>query len=398
MSDTFSAISDLKGHAGQPVSLLSDGRVTLASDSAFPAIGLGTGTAAVGHPQLVRVRGELKLSDWTRSAGTTLLVLGATYYLSPVSGQITTTATGQRIGEAITRTTLLISIATVGGAGDPHSHVISDVTGLQSVLDAKAAAAHTHPISEVTGLQTSLDGKAATAHGHTISDVTSLQSSLDGKAATSHAHPISDVTNLQTSLDGKAASVHGHAIADVTNLQTTLNGKAATAHSHVIADTTNLQTSLDGKSDVAHTHAGLPIVARIPTADATQNSNVNFTNLFTRAILASEVWSFEAIIYWFSAAGTTGIVTQVDAPASPTFSQLMYVVGESATVWRSLSGTVGVPMVGTASATAAIISAYLSGTIENGPNNGNLVVKFRSEVNTSLVTVKRGSWCRFYKH
>lgn len=60
--------------------------------------------------------------------------------------------------------------------------------------------------------------------------------------------------------------------------------------------------------------------------------------------------------------------------------------------------TVGTIMTGTASAVAVIISAYLSGTIENGPNNGNIVLKFRSEVNNSLVTVKRGSWCRFYKH
>lgn len=354
MSDTFNAIADLKGHAGQPVSLLPDGRVTLAFDSTFPAIGLGTETAAVGHPQKVQVRGELKLSDWTRSAGTALLVLGATYYLSTVAGRITTTATGQRIGEAITRTTLLISIASVGGSGGPHSHVISDVTGLQSALD--------------------------------------------GKAATSHTHSIGDVANLQSSLDGKAATSHTHTIANVTNLQTTLDGKAAVSHTHAIADTTNLQSSLDGKAALVHTHSGLPVMARIPTADVTQNSNVTFTNLFTQAILASEIWSFEAILYWFSAAGTTGIVTQVDAPASPAFSQLMFVCGESATAWRSLTGTVGTAMTGTASAVAVIISAYLSGTIENGSNNGNIVLKFRSEVNNSLVTVKRGSWCRFYKH
>lgn len=376
MIDTFSAIADIRGHSGQPVSLLPDGRVTLAADSALPAIGLGTGSAAVGHPQIVQVRGELKLNDWTSSAGTARLVLGATYYLSSVSGQLTTTVTGQRIGQAISRNTLLINIASVGGSGGPHTHVISDVTGLQTTLDGKAASAHTHIIGNVTGLQTALDGKSVVGH----------------------THPISEVTNLQTSLDGKAASVHSHAIADVTNLQTTLNGKAATAHGHVIADTTNLQTELDGKAALVHTHSGLPVMARIPTADATQSSNVTFTNLFTRAILANEIWSFEAILYWFSAAGTTGIVTQVDAPAAPTFSQLVFVTGESATAWRSLTGTVGTTMIGTASAVAVIIASYLSGTIENGPNNGNIVVKFRSEVNASLVTVKRGSWCRFYKH
>jgi hypothetical protein len=48
-----------------------------------------------------------------------------------------------------------------------HTHVVSDVTGLQTALDGKqsagsyAAATHTHTISDVTGLETALDGKQA---------------------------------------------------------------------------------------------------------------------------------------------------------------------------------------------------------------------------------------------
>ncbi len=56
----------------------------------------------------------------------------------------------------------------VGDAPTTHSHVISDVTGLQTALDGKqasgsyAAASHTHIIGDVTGLQTALDGKQET--------------------------------------------------------------------------------------------------------------------------------------------------------------------------------------------------------------------------------------------
>jgi hypothetical protein len=103
------------------------------------------------------------------------------------------------------------SVAWVDVTGKPstfppstHTHVIGDVTGLQTALDAKAAASHTHAIGDVTGLQTALDGKAATSHSHVIGDVTGLQTALDGKAATSHTHAIGDVTNLQTNLDAKA--------------------------------------------------------------------------------------------------------------------------------------------------------------------------------------------------
>ena len=80
-----------------------------------------------------------------------------------------------------------------------------------------ALASHTHSISDVTGLQTALDGKAASSHTHSISDVTGLQTALDGKAASSHTHSISDVTGLQTALDGKASSSHTHAASDITS-------------------------------------------------------------------------------------------------------------------------------------------------------------------------------------
>lgn len=64
-----------------------------------------------------------------------------------------------------------------------HAHVVGDVTGLQALLDNKAAFSHTHIIGDVTGLQTALDGKAATSHTHIIGDVTGLQTALDGKAS-----------------------------------------------------------------------------------------------------------------------------------------------------------------------------------------------------------------------
>lgn len=149
-----------------------------------------------------------------------------------------------------------VTNAIAGKAAAVHTHVIADVTGLQTALDGKqasgsyAAAVHTHGISDVTGLQAALDGKqaagsyAAAVHTHGISDVTGLQMALDGKAAATHSHAISDVTGLQTALDGKqasgsyAAATHSHAISDVTGLQTALDGKAALSHTHSASDIT----------------------------------------------------------------------------------------------------------------------------------------------------------------
>jgi len=149
-----------------------------------------------------------------------------------------------------------------------HYHLISDITGLQAILDNKtpyghthhlsdildwegefAAASHTHPISDIVNLQATLDAKASSSHNHSISDVTGLQSALDGKSAVGHGHAIGDVTGLQATLDGKSGVGHGHSISDVSGLQSALDGKAASSHAHAISDVTNLQTSLNAKVD-----------------------------------------------------------------------------------------------------------------------------------------------------
>jgi hypothetical protein len=150
-----------------------------------------------------------------------------------------------------------------------HSHVIADVTGLQTAIDGKAASSHTHTISNVTGLQTALDAKATPADvtSAVASVVNAAPASLDtlkelADALGNDANFASTVTNA---IAGKAAAVHTHVIGDVTGLQTALDGKqasgsyAAASHGHVISDVTGLQTALDGKSGVSHTHTALQI-------------------------------------------------------------------------------------------------------------------------------------------
>lgn len=97
-------------------------------------------------------------------------------------------------GGTLTGSLSATSIASTGGiteggeelsskyAAKSHSHAISDVTGLQTALDAKAASTHSHAVSDVTGLQSALDAKAAISHSHAMSDVTGLQDALDAKA------------------------------------------------------------------------------------------------------------------------------------------------------------------------------------------------------------------------
>lgn len=162
--------------------------------------------------------------------------------------------------------------------GGPHTHPISDVTGLQAALTALAGAdtaldtrvdalearpiinspddigaapvVHAHAVSDVTGLGTTLTaydtrldalearpvidspddiGAAPVAHTHTIANVTGLQTALDGKLDDAQAGANSGLATLDSGgrLPSTQLTVHGHAVADVTGLQTALDGKEA---------------------------------------------------------------------------------------------------------------------------------------------------------------------------
>lgn len=64
-----------------------------------------------------------------------------------------------------------------------------DISGLVAQLNAKASATHSHVISDITGLQTELDAKLESV---AISDVSGLQTELDDKLETVTVEDISD--------------------------------------------------------------------------------------------------------------------------------------------------------------------------------------------------------------
>jgi len=101
----------------------------------------------------------------------------------------------------------------------------SQIVGLATALDGKANASHTHIIANISGLQTALDAKLgvtanaasasrwATARSLTLAGNATGSVSFDGSAnatltvtvvANSHNHTIANVTGLQAALDDKA--------------------------------------------------------------------------------------------------------------------------------------------------------------------------------------------------
>ena len=93
-----------------------------------------------------------------------------------------------------------------GGGGTPITDIeISNVNGLQNVLDSKAASIHTHEIGDVNGLQNALDSKAASDHNHDNTYCTKIEidEKLAAKANIDHSHAIDDVNGLQEKIDTK---------------------------------------------------------------------------------------------------------------------------------------------------------------------------------------------------
>jgi len=105
------------------------------------------------------------------------------------------------------------SLDTLKELADALGNDANFASTVTNAIAGKAAAVHTHVIADVTGLQTALDGKqasgsyAASVHTHGISDVTGLQTALDGKAALSHTHSaLTDITGLAAIATSGSAS------------------------------------------------------------------------------------------------------------------------------------------------------------------------------------------------
>lgn len=99
--------------------------------------------------------GLMSSTDKTKLDG---IAANANNYTLPSAG---TSLGGVKTGGDVT-----ISAGVITVNDDSHNHVISNIDGLQSALDGKAASSHTHTIANITNLQSTLDGKASSTHTH----------------------------------------------------------------------------------------------------------------------------------------------------------------------------------------------------------------------------------------
>lgn len=139
-----------------------------------------------------------------------------------------------------------------------------------------------------------------------------------------------------------------------------------------------------------------------PTSDPVERLAADQSTTGTALVDATGLWypvlqnaelMFDFRVVFQTAAVTTGIQLALNGPASPALFSAWIAVPSSATAFSSQF----VSAYNTGPATTAIDAAntpriaILTGVIRNGPTAGSLVVRFRSAVSGSAVTVKQGS-------
>ncbi len=129
------------------------------------------------------------------------------------------------------------------------------------------------------------------------------------------------------------------------------------------------------------------------------NSTVNFADCtgLEFDLAPNSHYAFEFTGAYTAAAGTTGLQLSVNGPASP---NLVVAAGQIATSATAVqSGVIAAYDAGlnaTASGGSTALPFFVKGNISTGAAGGTFVLRFRSEVAASAVTIKAGSYGLLY--
>lgn len=130
--------------------------------------------------------------------------------------------------------------------------------------------------------------------------------------------------------------------------------------------------------------------------NSSDGTNLVDVNDLTWAVEAGGVYILDGLVMALAAATTTGLALALNGPASPTIIQyatLSPVAATSTNWWAATTYDTALVATGSVS-TANPYPVRFNAFLVNGVNAGTLALRFRTEVDTSQVTIKRGSWGR----
>lgn len=138
-----------------------------------------------------------------------------------------------------------------------------------------------------------------------------------------------------------------------------------------------------------------PVVTRsVLASDVSSTSTAFADTALSLALAANTTYTLRCVLVHTSAATTTAPQVALNGPASPTGLRYVVETGTSATATHRASQTAYDTVTNPATGGGAVaLPIRVDGYIQNGANAGNLVVRLRSEVNASTVTLLARSFC-----
>lgn len=214
-------IDAIIGTAGSTLDTLGELSASLSQDSSS----LASLVTTVGG-KLAKADNLSDLAD-AATARTNLGVDTKANTWTGISGDISITSAG---------------VATV--ADDSHAHIIANVDGLQTALDAKQNASTALTTSTTFGGDVSGTYNAIVvaddSHNHIISNVDGLQTALDGKSSTSHNHTLDSLSNVTITTNASGEILKWNGTAWVNNTLAEAGIQAAGTYNTIIGTDTDI--------------------------------------------------------------------------------------------------------------------------------------------------------------
>lgn len=300
---------------------------------------------------------------------------------------------------------VLLGAVTAGAAQEIGLGAGLSFSGGDLVVSGFASSSHTHVIADVTGLQTALDGKQplATVLTNTTAAFTTAQETKLSGIATGATANSSDATLLD-----RANHTGSQAISTVTGLQTALDGKQASGSYQPLATvltnttasfTTAQETKLAGIADAAQPDQWTYVKLG---ADATNSTT---TIAATDLAFLPDVNSFyeiEMCMFVQAVAATTGVRLGILWPTVGVSKNAAWMQSpNSATayvyrIWGGV-GNQNVAATGVGGADTNYMAEGKALLVTSGTVTGNFAVTLASEIAASAVTITADSFLKYRK-